>query len=354
MFAASIHKNSTAIALSFVFLSGFVVPASAQLDDVGSYTDRIHLTNGDVITGNIKQLDRGKLRIKTLTMDTVFINWVDIETIDSDKYLRIERTDGTFTSGIIRKSDLANELVIEDRGKDVGVPILAVSTIQPIRVQESFWRRLEGDLSAGIDYKKASDILLINMSTNLRFKEEKYELAFNANWNETSRTKDNNSSRADLSTTYTRFLKDRWFWKASGGLERNEELGLNLRTIVGATAGKYLIQNSKLRLELSAGLAENWEDRADGTAIGTEGLIRTSLDIFKYTLPITRLSASISVFPGITESGRMRINSEINLRNEIVRSVFWDLTFYSTFDNRPPENSAEEDFGIVTSIGASF
>ena len=178
--------------------------------------------------------------------------------------------------------------------------------------------------------------------------------AFNANWNETSRTKDNNSSRADLSTTYTRFLKDRWFWTGSGGFERNEELGLNLRTIVGATAGKYLIQSSKLRLELSAGLAENWEDRADGTAIGTEGVIRTSLDIFKYTLPITRLSASISVFPGITESGRMRINSEINLRNEIVRSVFWDLTFYSTFDNRPPEGSAKEDFGIVTSIGASF
>jgi putative salt-induced outer membrane protein YdiY len=354
MFAASKYRNAITIALGIASLSAFAQPASAQLDDAGSYTDRIHLTNGDVVTGNTKQLDRGKLRIKTLTMDTVFINWVDIETIDSDKYLRIERTDGTFTSGIIKKSDLANELVVEDRGKEVEVPILAVSTIQPIRVQESFWRRLEGDLSAGIDYKQASDILLINMSTNLRFKEEKYELAFNANWNETSRTKDNNSSRADLSTTYTRFLKDRWFWNASGGFERNEELGLNLRTIVGATAGKYLIQNSKLRLELSAGLAENWEDRADGTAIGTEGVIRTSLDIFKYTLPITRLSASISVFPGITESGRMRINSDINLRNEIVRSVFWDLTFYSTFDNRPPEGSAEEDYGIVTSIGASF
>lgn len=355
MFAASKYRNAITIALGIASLSAFAQPASAQLDDAGSYTDRIHLTNGDVVTGNIKQLDRGKLRIKTLTMDTVFINWVDIETIDSDKYLRIERTDGTFTSGIIKKSDLANELVVEDRGKEVEVPILAVSTIQPIRVQESFWRRLEGDLSAGIDYKQASDILLINMSTNLRFKEEKYELAFNANWNETSRTAESDSSRADLSTTYTKFLKDRWFWKASGGFERNEAVGLDLRTIVGATAGKYLIRSSKLRLELSAGLAENWENRVDGTATAsTEGLIRASLDIFKYTLPITRLSASVSVFPGITDSGRMRVNTDINLRNEIIRSLFWDLTFYSTFDNRPPEGSAEEDFGIVTSIGASF
>jgi len=360
MSAASVVKYTVGIALGIALLSAFAEPASAQLDDRGSYTDRIHLTNGDVITGNIKQLDRGKLRMKTLTMDTVFINWVDIETIDSDKYLRIEKIDGTFTNGIIKKSDLANELIVEDRGIEVEVPILAVSTIQPIRVKESFWRRLEGDLSAGLDYKKASDILLVNMSTNLRFKEEKYELAFTGNWNETS-TRDEasgtetDSSRAELSTTYTRFLKDRWFWKATGGLERNEELGLNLRTIIGATAGKYLVQNPTLRFELNAGLAENWEDRVDGIkSASTEGLIRASLDIFKHTLPITRLSASVSVFPGITDSSRMRINSDISLRNEIVRSVFWDLTFYSTFDNRPPEGSAEEDFGIVTSIGASF
>ena len=331
------------------------MPASAQLDDLGEYTDRIHLTNGDVVTGNIKELDRGKLRFKTLTMDTVFINWVDIESIDSDKYLRIEKTDGGFTNGIIKKSDMANELVVEDRGRDVEVPILAVSSIQPIRVQQSFWRRLEGDLSAGIDYKKASDILLVNLSTNLRFKEEKYEVAFGASWNETSRTENNNSSRADLGTTYTRFLKNRWFWKASGGFERNEELGLRLRTLVGATAGRYLVQNSTLRFELNAGFAENWEDRTDGdTNSSTEGLIRSSLDIFKHTLPITRLSASINVFPGITDSSRMRVNTDVSLRNEIVRSLFWDLSLYHTYDNRPPDGAAEEDYGIVTSIGASF
>ena len=355
MFTASIYKNAVTIALGIALLSGFVRPASAQLDDLGSYTDKIHLINGDIVSGNIKELDRGKLRLKTLTMDTVYINWVDIESIDSNKYLRIGKSDGSFNSGNIKKSDLVNELVVEDGGTEVEVPILDVATIQPIRVQESFWHQLEGDLSTGIDYNKGSDLLLVNLSTNVRYKKEKYELAFVANWNETTRTDNNDSSRAEVVTTYTRFLKDRWFWKASGGFERNEELGLNLRTLVGATAGKYLIQGPTLRLELNGGLAENFEDRIDGTrTASTEGLIRSSLDIFKNTLPITRLSANINIFPGITESGRMRINTNISLRNEIVRSVFWDLSFYSTFDNRPPEGAAEEDYGIVTSIGASF
>ena len=342
------------LATGVAIMAGLGESALAQLDDSGQYTDRISLKNGDVITGNIKGLDRGKLRFKTLTMDTVFINWVDIESIDSDKYLRIEQADGTFHNGVIQKADLSAKLIVEDHGQEVEVPILAVSTIQPIRTQQSFWRRLEGDVSAGIDFKTASDILLINLTSNVRFRQEKYEIGFSANWNETSRTEDNNSSRADISTTYTRFLRNRWFWQGLGGIERNEELGLNMRALVGGTAGRYLIQSPTLRLELNAGLAGNWEDRHDGRTQSVEGLISSSLEIFKHTLPVTRLSANVNIFPGITESGRMRVNTNISLRNEIVRSVFWDLTFFSNFDNRPPEGASEEDYGIVTSLGATF
>ena len=347
-------KKVLILAAGIAILACHGETARAQLDDSGQYTDRIVLKNGDVITGNIKELDRGKLRFKTLTMDTVFVNWVDIESIDSNKYLRIEQTDGTFNYGVIQKADLSAELVVEDHGQEVEVPILAVSAIQPIRVKQSFWRRLEGDFSAGVDFKTASEILLINLSSNIRFREEKYELSFGVNWNETSTTETNNSSRADISGTYTKFLKNRWFWQGGTGLERNEELGLNKRVLAGATAGRYLIQSPTLRLELSAGLAGNWEDREDGTSQSAEGLISSSLEIFKHTLPVTRLSASINIFPGITESGRMRVNTNISLRNEVIRSVFWDLTFFSNFDNRPPEGSSEEDYGIVTSIGATF
>lgn len=342
------------LAIAIAALVGHAGSALAQLDDSGAYTDRIYLTNGDVITGNMKELDRGKLRLKTRTMDTVYVNWVDIESINSDKYLRIERVDGTFNYGVIKQSDLSAGLVIKDRRRETEVPILSVSSIQPIRVEQSFLGRLEGDVSAGIDYKKANDLLLVNLSSNLRLREEKYEVSFSANWNETSRTSDNSTSRADVSTNYTRFLKNRYFWKASTGFERNEELGLNLRTIFAASAGRYLIQTPTLRFELNAGLAGNWEERQDGTTTSAEGLISSSLDIFKHTLPITRLSANINIFPGITESGRLRVNTDITLRNEIIRSVFWDLSFYSTYDNRPPENASREDYGIVTSIGASF
>jgi len=154
---------------------------------------------------------------------------------------------------------------------------------------------------------------------------------------------------------YTRFLEGRWFWKASAGLEKDEELGLDLRGLVSATAGRYVISISRFRFELNGELASNREQRSDDTTTTSlEGLFQSSFDIFKYSLPIIRLSASISIFSGITESGRLRINSNVNLRNEIIDSVFWDLLFYSNYDNQPPDGASKDDFGVITSIGASF
>ena len=110
-----------------------------------------------------------------------------------------------------------------------------------------------------------------------------------------------------------------------------------------------------MRFEVNVGLAASLEDRTDGTKQdGVEGLIRSSFDIFKLNIPMTRLTANVNLFPGITESGRFRVNTDITLRNEIVRDFFWDLQFYSSYDNQPAEGFESEDYGIITSLGATF
>lgn len=332
-------------------------PAIAQKINVSNYVDKIHLSNGDTITGNMRELQTGKLRVKTLTMDDVYINWVNVVAIDSSKYVRIEQTNGRFANGVLAKSTQDGSLTIVANGRDVDVEIASVSNMQPIRAQESFWRRIEGDAKVGVDYKSASDLLLVNLAANFRFREEKYETAVTASWNETSRAEDedNNMSRADLGASYTRFLKKRWFWTGLAGVEQNEELGIDVRALFGGTAGRYLVQNQTLQWEISGGLVGNLEQRADSTEVeSAEALLRTSLDIFKHSLPVTRLTGSINVFPGLSESGRLRVNTNINLRNEILQSVYWDLTFYSNYDNQPAEGASEEDYGLITSIGASF
>jgi hypothetical protein len=78
MHSTYFHHRLLLLVFGVTMLTGFGAPALAELDDSATYTDRLHLKNGDTITGDLKQLDRGKLRFKTRTMDTVYVNWIDI------------------------------------------------------------------------------------------------------------------------------------------------------------------------------------------------------------------------------------------------------------------------------------
>ncbi len=346
-------KKSVA-ALAFITLIS-TVPSLSYAQTTDTYTDKIFLKNGDRLTGSIKEMDRGKMRVKTTTMDTVYVNWLDVAAIESSTYLRISKTDGSFEYGRIQHTDLSEDLVISEGDLFTEIPVRDVASMKPLRIDESLWNRLEGSIGAGIDFKKASDILLVNISSDVRLRKEKYEVAGTFNWNETTRADEKNSSRAELGVDYTRFLGDRWFWKGSGGLERNQETGIDLRAILAGSAGRYFLQTQTMRFEVNAGLAAISEKRIDNTRQESiEGLIRSSFDLFQLNIPITRLTANVSIFPGITESDRIRVNTNITLRNELVRDFYWDLTFYSTYDNQPVSGAEKEDFGIVTSLGATF
>jgi len=343
--------------IAYVTITGTVLlncsTASARTDE--GYTDQIFLTNGDRITGNIKELDRGKLRLRTLTMDTVYLNWVDIESIDSPKYLRIERTDGTFNYGRLQGKEGGDGLDIMDNGRVVSAPKDTVATVRPLKVDESFWAQLEGSIKAGIDYRQATDILNTNLASDILFREIGYEVGLNLQWAETMRNEGNTSSRADFYLDYTRFRPNRWFWKATGGLERNDELGLKIRALGGGSIGKYFLQTSTMRWEVNAGIAVNIEERTNDERINSaEGMIRSSFDIFILSTPVTRLTAAANVFPSLTESGRVRANTSLTFRNEFVRDFFWDLQFYSSYDNRPVGGNEQRDYGLITSLGASF
>jgi hypothetical protein len=327
----------------------------ANADTAESYSDQIYLVNGDRVTGNIKRLDRGKLELRTETMDTVFLSWSDVAAVDTNKYLRIEKIDGSFHYGQLHETSQASILGITDESGESTIERDSIASMRPLRVNEKFYQRLTGEVKAGMDYSKGSDILNINVASDIRLREEKYEITAGLDWNETRRSEANDASRARLDLDYTRFRDDRWFWKASGAVERNDYLGLDFRTIGTATVGNYLINSPIMRFEINGGLAANHEENTGGDAqTSAEGVLSSSFDIFMYQIPITRLSIFANLYPGISEQGRVRFNAGVNLRNEIVRDFFWDLQLYTNYDNKSPGEAGNTDYGVITSVGTVF
>lgn len=82
-------------------------------------TDVVILRNGDHITGEIKQLEHGILRLGTDSFCEVQIEWDDIVRIQSDFDFQFERSDGKRITGTIEDTPDQQEITIRRDEKSV-------------------------------------------------------------------------------------------------------------------------------------------------------------------------------------------------------------------------------------------
>jgi len=319
-------------------------------------TDIIELVNGDRITGEIKQLEHGILRLGTDSMGEVRIEWSDVVSVSSRYQFQFERASGRRVVAHIQETDDAQNLMLTNAYETIKFPREKIVRIAPI--EDSFWDRVTGSAKFGYSFTKASDIAQLNFSARAS-----HRTAFRAFSIDTSaiRTTDKESGdtqRSDLRLAMTRFRSDRWFNSYLIGFESNDELSLDLRTSLGADIGRYLIQTNKSELSLVAGLIGTTEALQGENAKeqNIEGLLGMEFSRYIFNDPTVDISLKLTVFPSITDSGRTRAQFDANIRRELFSDLYWDLSFYETYDSKPPstETTTKNDYGIVTSLGWSF
>jgi uncharacterized protein DUF481 len=347
------------ICLTLIIVCTVTIPAHAR-DKV----DVVWLTNGDRVTGEIVQLQHGKLQLDTESIGDVRIEWNDISRIESEFQFQFERTDGTRITGTIEKSSDQEELTVI--GEFETISFAHENVVRISQIEDTFWEGLQGSLTMGYSFTKASDVAQGNLGFRATHRNEIRSWTIDGSTIITSDQADENTQRSNLSLSTTRFRNNRWFNSYLLGFESNDELGLNLRSSLGAGVGRYLVQTNTSELSVMGGLlgtAENLnpEDDGDPTTRSTssqesvEGMFGVDYSRYIFDDPTVDLSVSLFAFPSITQSGRTRAQFDVNLRWELINDLFWDLAYYNTYDSDPPSGSlSTNDYGIVTSVGYSF
>lgn len=318
-------------------------------------TDVIYMSNGDRLTGEIKQLERGKLVIGTDSMGEVRIEWKDVFRIQSSYEFQFERSDGTRVTSTIQDTPDGGEITLVD--DEVVVAFRRENIVRISQIDDSFWDRLKGSLSFGYSFTKASDIEQLNLGFRATHRTEIRSLTLDGSTISSSDSNNETTNRSDLSFTMTRFRTNRWFNSYLLGLESNDELGLDLRTSAGGGIGRYFIQTNTSELSAIGGLIGTSEQLAGDASSeqNVEGLLGMEYSRFVFDDPTVDLTASLAAFPSITDAGRLRTQFDISLKWEIIKDLYWDLSYYNTYDSDPPSGSlSTTDYGIVTSVGWSF
>lgn len=318
------------------------------------YDDTVFLQNGDRIMGDVKELGRDLLKFKTDAMGTVYIRWTDIQSIETAKALRIELKSGRRVIGSLERAGAAEQLTISTRDKDELHRIDDLVAFVPLKLQRAWIDRIEGGARFGLNGTKGSDTLQWNLGLNGLYRSENWELS--SRWDSimTDKSDDTSSQRISFTNSYRRLLTDRWFWTAMVNYDKNDELGISGRYSGGGGFGRFLFRTNRFDLMLQAGLLASREFRTDSTKDQLEGYLGGTVAWFQHSFPKTDLKTSIDVIPSLTESGRLRTNLDISLTREFIEDLSLDLRFYYTTDNRAPQESAEDDWGVVTSLEYSF
>jgi len=317
-------------------------------------TDVVYLKNGDRITGEVKSLYRGKLEFSTDGMGTLFIEWENIDQIISKTGQAVEITDGQRYYGTLTKPESDTMLALDTKLGTVGLATDDVISMYP--VEANFWDRLDLNIQFGLSWDKGSNVGRYNLGIEAEYRQAKSLTRANFNTEITTQDQADSTQRSNLGIMHNIFQQNKRYHSYFANLERNNQLGLDLRALFGAAYGWVPIRSQKNWFMLAAGMNVNREIPTDGEQqTNLEAVFAMDYEYFKYSSPERSFNTKLLVFPGLTDWGRWRADFNTDFRWELFSDFFWVLDFYASFDSAPisPE-AATSDYGVTSSLGYKF
>lgn len=339
--------NRYLLAILGVFLMLLFSPAA-----LAAKTDIVVLKNGDKITGEVKSLLRGKLEFSTDSMGTVHIEWLDIETVISDTSQSVELANGQRFFGPLSKSDNSEMVAVQTEQGTVGLGMMDVIAMYP--VEAGFWERLDVRASLGFSWDKASSVGKYNIGIDTEWRHPDHMTRGGFSSEVTTLDEGDDTRRANANINHMRFRLNKRFTTYFANIESNDELGIDLRTLVGLGYGWIPVRSNNNWLLFSAGVDINHEIPTEGESeTNLEGVGRFAYEYFRYSEPERNFKTELTVFPSITDFGRWRAEFNTDLDIEFVRDFFWVFSIFASYDSDPitdDEKTSNSDYGVMSSV----
>src|SRR5262245_55445559 len=112
-------------------------------------TDIVVLRNGDRLTCEVDELERGRLTVKTDDMGTIQIEWDKVQSVTAASEFDVDDLVGHRYVGALAAA-ASGELSITSGSEAQAVRLLDVARIT--RIRATFWQRLDGSLDVGASY----------------------------------------------------------------------------------------------------------------------------------------------------------------------------------------------------------
>ncbi len=316
-------------------------------------TDIVQLANGNRINGEIKAMENGLLRYGTDSMGTVSIEWDDVTKLDSNHFFRLRTLGRVRLFGALGESETDGHVLIVHAGGVEDIPVQNIVEIAPI--ESTLSDRLDSVVNFGYSDIKASGASSTELGLRVTYDDEYSRNVLDArSIVAESNSETNTSNRIDL-TRQRLWENPVYFNFYRVGWERNDQLAVDSRVVTSYGIGRRIFDDNRTKLSLIGGLQLVSEEDSQGEGTeSVEGLLVANYRTWSFSSPDLELVTGLRVYPGITESGRLRADADITLSWEVIGDLDLNLTASSSYDNESNDDGDDYDYSITTGVAWEF
>ncbi len=327
---------------------------SQRKDSIIEKKDSIILYNGQILIGAVQEANLGTISIDDIDLKMQNIKFFKIKTLVIQDQFKIETVDKKFYYGYLKTNGRDGWVDIHTvEGSTVPIEITKIYYL--ISMNNSFFTRLNGSVSAGFSFTKSSSIGQVNLNANVQYATKLVDYQITAS--SIASIDSNNFSRDNenflLLATYD--LSGSWFLAASAQYQRNLELSISRRYLGLAGAGNKLFVKKNWRLFALTGITFSQEKSTEGVSSGLlyEVPLMFQFNFYQFRHPDIQINSTQTMYLSLSQPGRVRYDGSTTFSWQLIRYFYLNISPYTNFDSKPPAgNNSTFDYGIV--VGLSF
>ncbi|HYQ59059.1 MAG TPA: DUF481 domain-containing protein [Draconibacterium sp.] len=315
-------------------------------------TDKIYTSNGDVLVGEIKSMQRGVLVYDTDYADKEFqIEWKEIEGISCTRMLIIYTESGKkYNGGLQYIPAEPKKLTILSLDGNTSINLNEIVELSTL--EQRFIDRIIISIDAGLSVAKANNVRQTSAAAKASYRGIKWNI--DAKFNNVG-TFQNDVDPTERTEGGVSLIRDVWGnGMIFSGVEflSNSEQMLDLRSTFRTGMGLYIIRTNHLYMQSGLGLAFSQEKYGgdESTRQGSyEGL--GLFDFNAYDLGDLSFQFKLTSYPSFSDWGRWRIDLDTSLKYDLPLDFYVKLSYVHNFDSNPLVDVSKNDYVFKTSIG---
>ena len=330
-----------------IILTFFCSFAYTEAADV---RDSLILKNGNVIVGEIKEMDMGVLQIETPYSDSDFkIEWDGVKEIYSQSVMLIELEHGGRHTGTLTFSDSGKIWIKEDNGALYTVDRSEIISL--MELESGFLSRLKANIDVGYSLTKAKTQQQLTVNSRVAYLAENWKADIYFNDLASSQDSTESIRRTDYGLGYRYLLPLDWYASADLTFLSNTEQSIKRRTNIKLGGGNYFFRTNKALWGFGGGVSANLEQFTNDSADRQSLELFFGTDINLFDVGDLNFLTSAYAYPSMTDGGRWRSDVRLDVKYDLPLDFYIRAGVTVNYDNRPAEAGSELDYVFTTGFG---